>query len=122
MHYNDRDQHVLRPLSPFGLNPDEITVAEALRERGYVTGILGKWHLGDQPELLPTRQGLDYYWGIPYSDDMTQEQGRRISPRVDGERWPPLPLMENEKVVEAPADRDTLTRREAEHALAFIEA
>ncbi|MCB1020632.1 MAG: sulfatase [Bryobacterales bacterium] len=125
MAYNERDQHVLRPLSPYGLNPDEITVAEALKQQGYATGILGKWHLGDQLELLPTRQGFDYYWGVPYSDDMTQEAGQRIAQRpgnnVDAERWPPLPLMENETVVEAPADRNTLTKREAEHAVAFIQ-
>ena len=121
MHYNERDQHVLRPISPYGLHPNEITVAEALKKRGYATGILGKWHLGDQPDFLPTRQGFDYYWGVPYSDDMTQEQGQRLGERFQGATWPPLPLMENETVIEAPADRNTLTKREAEHAIAFIE-
>lgn len=122
MHWNERDEHVLRPISPYGLHPDEITVAELLKEEGYATALIGKWHLGDQPEFLPTRQGFDSYWGIPYSDDMVQEQGRRIAPRFDGANWPPLPLMENEAVVEAPADRSTLTKREAERAVAFIEA
>jgi arylsulfatase A-like enzyme len=121
MHNNERDQHVLRPISPYGLHPDEITVAEALKARGYATGILGKWHLGDQPGFLPTRQGFDYYWGVPYSDDMTYEQGQRLGERFQGATWPPLPLMENETVIEAPADRNTLTKREAEHAVAFIE-
>ena len=53
-----------------GLNPDEITIAEVLKSAGYRTGIFGKWHLGDQPEFLPTRQGFDEFFGIPYSHDM----------------------------------------------------
>ena len=121
MHVNPRDQHVLRPLSPYGLHPDEITLAEVLKKQGYATTIIGKWHLGDQPEFLPTRQGFDSYFGIPYSDDMTKATGERIGSRMDGNRWPPLPLMENEKVVEAPADRDMLTKRYTERALRFIE-
>ena len=96
------DDHVLRPVSPYGLHPDELTIAEVLKQQGYVTSLIGKWHLGDQPEFLPTRQGFDTYFGIPYSDDMT-------GPRAWNERkWPPLPLMEGEKVVEAPADHAAL--------------
>ena len=121
MHVNSRDQHVLRPISPYGLHPDEITLAEVLKEQGYATTIIGKWHLGDQPEFLPTRQGFDSFLGIPYSDDMTKATGERIGSRMDGNRWPPLPLMENEKVIEAPADRDMLTKRYTERALRFIE-
>ena len=55
---------------PWGLNPDEVTIAEILREQGYVTGCFGKWHLGDQPAFLPTEHGFDEYFGIPYSNDM----------------------------------------------------
>ena len=121
MHANPRDQLVLRPISPYGLNPDEITLAEVLKEQGYATTIIGKWHLGDQPEFLPTRQGFDSFFGIPYSDDMTKATGERIGSRMDGNRWPPLPLMENEEVIEAPADRDMLTKRYTERALQFIE-
>jgi arylsulfatase A-like enzyme len=121
MHLNPRDQHVLRPISPYGLHPDEITLAEVLKEKGYATTIIGKWHLGDQPEFLPTRQGFDSFFGIPYSDDMTEATGKRIGSRMDGSKWPPLPLMENEKVIEAPADRDMLTKRYTERALRFIE-
>jgi arylsulfatase A len=117
MHWNERDDHVLRPISPYGLNPNEITVAEILKKRGYATTCIGKWHLGDQPEFLPTRQGFDSYYGIPYSDDMVARTWD-----ADGSVWPPLPLMENETVVEAPADRDTLTKRYTERALSFIEA
>jgi arylsulfatase A len=68
--FTDPDGQVLRPVSPNGLNPSEITVAEVLKTRGYATSIIGKWHLGDQPPFLPTRQGFDNYFGIPYSEDM----------------------------------------------------
>ena len=121
MHTNPRDGQVLRPLSPYGLHPDEITIAEVLKQRGYATTIIGKWHLGDQPEFLPTRQGFDSFFGIPYSDDMTQAVGQRIGERLNGIHWPPLPLLENEQVVEAPVDRDLLTKRYTERALQFIE-
>src|SRR6185436_2641013 len=62
--------HVLFPAGSEGLHSDEITVAELLKARGYATGIVGKWHLGDQPEFLPTRQGFDRFYGLPYSNDM----------------------------------------------------
>lgn len=124
MHVNSRDGQVLRPLSPFGLAPAEITIAEVLSERGYRTALVGKWHLGDQPEFLPTRQGFDEFFGIPYSDDMTQEVGQRLAQRgndrYQGDLWPPLPLMHQESVIEAPADRNTLTQRYTQQALDFI--
>ena len=125
MHYNRRDGHVLRPVSPHGLHPDEITVAEVLKERGYATACVGKWHLGDQTEFLPTRQGFDEYYGVPYSDDMTEAVGQRLAQRpgnaLDGNLWPPLPLMDGEKVVEAPTDRDLLTKKLNDRSLKFIE-
>ena len=120
MHTNPRDGQVLRPVSPYGLNADEITIAEVLKERGYATGIFGKWHLGDQPEFLPTRQGFDYFFGIPYSDDMTREVGLRLGERLQGSTWPEIPLMKNETVIEAPADRNLLTKRCTEEVLDFI--
>lgn len=101
------DGAVLRPVSRIGLHPQEWTVAEQLREAGYATAIFGKWHLGDQPEFLPTRQGFDFFEGIPYSDDMT--------PRP-GQNWPPLPFMRQDEVIEAPADRDLLAKRLTETA------
>ncbi len=115
MHLNKRDHHVLRPVSPYGLHPDEVTVAEVLKERGYATAIIGKWHLGDQPEFLPTRQGFDWFLGVPYSDDMTARVWDN-----DGSRWPPLPLMENERAIEAPVDRTGLTKRYTERAMEWI--
>ena len=115
MHTNPRDGLVLRPVSPYGLNPNEVTIAEVLKERGYATAIVGKWHLGDQPRFLPTRQGFDWFLGLPYSDDMTGRVWEK-----DGSHWPPLPLMENETVIEAPCDRDRLTKRLTERAMEWI--
>ncbi|MEM6688660.1 MAG: sulfatase [Planctomycetota bacterium] len=115
MHVNDRDGWVLRPVSPYGLHPDEVTIAEVLKEQGYATAIVGKWHLGDQPEFLPTRQGFDWFFGTPYSDDMTKRVWSR-----DGSEWPPLPLMNNEEVIEAPCNRNGLTKRFTEQAMKWI--
>ncbi|WP_339902346.1 sulfatase [uncultured Cyclobacterium sp.] len=120
MHVNPRDGLVLRPISPYGLNPEEVTIAEVLKSIGYKTGIIGKWHLGDQPEFLPTNQGFDYFYGIPYSDDMTREVGLRLGKKFNGENWPPLPVMENEKVVMGGVDRNLLTKDYTEKALEFI--
>jgi len=53
-----------------GLHPDEVTIAEMLKQLGYATAQFGKWHLGSEPEFLPTRQGFDEYFGIPFSNDM----------------------------------------------------
>lgn len=120
MAWNDRDGLVLRPISPYGLNPEEVTIAEALKEAGYVTGIIGKWHLGDQAPFLPTEQGFDYFYGIPYSDDMTREVGQRLGDRLDGNQWPGLPLMLNEEVIEEGVDRNLLTRDYTEKAIEFV--
>jgi len=110
MHVDERGGQVLRPVARKGLNPQEITIAEVLKARGYATACIGKWHLGDQPEFLPTRQGFDYYFGIPYSDDMVGT--------ADGSR-PPLPLMRDETVIEAPVDRNLLTQRYTQEAIRF---
>jgi len=122
MHLNPRDGQVLRPVSPYGLHPDEETIAEVMQRRGYATAIVGKWHLGDQPRFLPTRQGFDLFYGIPYSDDMTRAVGLRLGERFDGKLWPDLPLMRNEMVIEAPTDRDLLTKKCTQQALSFIES
>ena len=121
LHTNPRDGLVLRPISPYGLHADEITIAELLRPEGYATAIIGKWHLGDQPEFLPTRHGFDSYLGIPYSDDMTRQLSRRNRERFGGGAWPPLPLLRNEIVIEAPVDRNLLTKRYTEQALRYID-
>lgn len=121
MHWNPRDGNVLRPISPYGLNPDEITIAEILKNQQYKTGMIGKWHLGDQRPFLPNAQGFEYFYGIPYSDDMTQEVGKKLGERFDGSHWPPLPVMLNDKVIEAGTDRDLLTKKYTEKAIEFID-
>ena len=114
MHVDEDGRQVLPAVSHKGLDPAEITIAEVLHQRGYATAIIGKWHLGDQLPFLPTRQGFDHYFGIPYSDDMVARENRPT--------WPPLPLMENERVVEAPPDRNLLTKRYTEKVVHLIEA
>ena len=113
MHVSDTDGAVLQPVSRKGLHPDEVTIAEVLKSAGYATACIGKWHLGDQPEFLPTRQGFDAFFGIPYSDDMTKDKRPGA--------WPELPLMRGERVIEAPADRDQLVKRCTIEAIRFIE-
>jgi len=108
---------VLLAADPKGLNPDEITIADVLKSAGYKTGMFGKWHLGDQPEFLPTRQGFDEFFGLPYSHD--------IHPFHTNQKkynFPPLPLLDGEKVIEMDPDADYLTRRITERAVGFIEA
>ncbi|MCL4107857.1 UNVERIFIED_CONTAM: hypothetical protein GTU68_001174 [Idotea baltica] len=107
---------VLLSGDPKGLNPDEVTIAEMLKEVGYKTGMFGKWHLGDQSEFLPTKQGFDEYFGIPYSHDI-----HPMHPNNGKLRFSPLPLLEGENVIEMEPDADFLTRRITEHAVAFIE-
>jgi arylsulfatase A-like enzyme len=95
---------VFTPLSLGGLPDHEVTLAEALKTKGYATICIGKWHLGHLPPYLPTRHGFDAYFGIPYSNDMT-----------------PTVLMRDEQVVEDPADQVTLTPRYTDEAIRFIE-
>ena len=111
LNVNSQGGAVLVPKDKKGLSAGEVTIAEVLKSLGYATAIVGKWHLGDQPPFLPTRHGFDSYFGIPYSDDMTAT--------ADGQR-PPLPLMENERVIEAPPDRNLLTKRYTERVIEFI--
>ncbi len=97
-----------------GLNPAESTIAERLKEEGYATMCIGKWHVGDQPEFLPIQQGFDHYFGLPYSNDMQRES------QATGEKV--VPLIRNEQVVELLNEKaqDQLTRRYTEEASAFI--
>ena len=99
-----------------GLNPDEVTIAEMLKGAGYRTGIFGKWHLGDQPPFLPTRQGFDEFFGIPYSHDI-----HPFHPRQDHFQFPALPLLDQESVIEMDPDADFLTQRVTKRAVRFIE-
>jgi len=106
---------VLFPGDPHGLHPNEITIAEVLKEAGYATGCFGKWHLGDQPQFLPTAQGFDTYFGIPYSNDMW--------PGLKRWKFPHLPVMQDTEVVDQVDNMDdqaTLCRRFTEAAVDFI--
>ena len=103
------------PNSPIGLNPDEETLAELLKERGYATGIFGKWHLGDKKEFLPLQQGFDEYYGVPYSHDMW--------PKHPTVKFPPLYWIDgNEKKQEIKnlADAEQITSTITTKALSFI--
>jgi len=104
------NRRVLFPNSALGISDNEITLAEALKQGGYATACIGKWHLGHLPEFLPTRHGFDYYFGLPYSNDMDNQR------RGD----PPVPLMRNEDIIEQPALQETLTQRYTEEAIRFI--
>jgi arylsulfatase A-like enzyme len=108
---------VLLAGDPKGLNPKEVTIAEVLKAAGYKTGMFGKWHLGDQPQFLPTRQGFDEFFGLPYSWDI-----HPTHPRNAKYHFPPLPLLDGERVVELDPDLDYLTTRITDRAVGFIEA
>jgi arylsulfatase A-like enzyme len=138
--------HVLFPAAQVGLNPEETTVAEVLKQAGYKTACVGKWHLGDQPEFLPMAQGFDSYYGLPYSNDMgpvadgsknnpgqtprkAAAGGKKKAPApqtdeagVRGPNQPPLPLIENGNVIERvkAAEQFTVTTRYTDKALDFI--
>jgi arylsulfatase A-like enzyme len=116
MHEGSRGTFVLVPKDKRGLNPDEVTVAEVLKERGYATAAIGKWHLGDQPRFMPRQQGFDYYYGIPFSNDM----GSLKPGELKHGKLPELPLLRNEKVIEAPVNLNTVTKRYTQEAVRFI--
>ena len=129
-----------------GMPSEEITLAEALKEQGYATGCFGKWHLGDLKGHLPTDQGFDYYYGIPYSNDMyiapSQQfasdvvfrKGYTLSKAKEDQEFVrtssrsavkkrmnnACPLFEGDKIVEYPCDQSTTTRRYFDHAIEFV--
>jgi arylsulfatase A len=124
---------VLFPGSKIGLHPDEITIAEVVKPKGYATACIGKWHLGHLPPFLPMKQGFDYYFGIPYSNDMTIDPAAKLAADIQLREDMTLekirnekpirnkvPLMRGDEVIEYPADQATLTRRYTEEAIKFI--
>jgi arylsulfatase A-like enzyme len=99
-----------------GLHPKETTIAEHLKARGYVTQMVGKWHLGDQAEFLPMKQGFDHYLGVPYSNDMikpAKDSGHRVVPLVRDDKVEAL-LTEEEQT--------TLVDRYTQEATGFLRA
>jgi arylsulfatase A len=126
---------VLFPNSTQGLHPDEVTIADMLLDAGYATACIGKWHLGHLPPCLPTSQGFQTYYGIPYSNDMWIDPANRLAAQVifregvtreDLEAGMTLknrvPLMRDEEVIEYPVDQSTVTKRYTEEAVRFIQA
>lgn len=108
----------LMPNSKKGLNPDETTLAEMLKTKGYRTGIFGKWHLGDAEKFLPLNHGFDTYFGIPYSNDMWPlhpQQGK-------GFNFGPLPLYENNTIIDTLTDQSQLTKQITERSIEFIKS
>ncbi len=106
----------LFPGSKIGISSNEVTLAEIAKSRGYATAIFGKWHLGHAREFLPLRHGFDEYLGLPYSNDMWPN-----NPSAKSGTYPPLPLIDGERVVEEQPDQSQLTRRYTERAVQFIE-
>jgi arylsulfatase A-like enzyme len=127
-------QHVLFPQSTKGLNASEHTIVDHLKGQGYATACFGKWHLGHHPEVLPTANGFDTYYGIPYSNDMNHPDNKGKpkggwagmdilwdDPESTLTKWK-TPLFEDEKIVELPVDQRTVTRRYTQKAIDFITA
>jgi len=111
-----KNKWVLFPRAQKGINPKETILPEVLKEAGYSTAIIGKWHLGDQPEFLPVRHGFDYWFGLPYSNDMgTKKEEVRL-----------LPIMKNETVFDeidqkSKSAQGSLTKRYTEEAINWLE-
>ena len=122
--------HVLFPANDVGLSPTEVTLAEVLKASGYTAALIGKWHLGDQPAFLPCQQGFDYFFGLPYSNDMGPAQdGVKSSlgeplpqPKPGQQGQPPLPLMRNNTVLKRvlPDDQQALVEMYTEESVRFI--
>ncbi|MFH6602632.1 sulfatase [Maribacter algicola] len=121
------DRHrVLFPDSKNGLPPSEITLAEQLKTAGYATACIGKWHLGHKKQYLPTNNGFDYYFGIPYSNDMDRLQGdayndywKRPNDSIKTEHFN-VPLLRNTEIIERPANQNTITTRYSDEAVKYI--
>ncbi|WP_308992399.1 sulfatase [Mariniflexile litorale] len=104
------------PNSKIGLSLSEITIAEMLKAAGYHTGIFGKWHLGDHSMFMPNNQGFDEYFGIPYSNDMWPfhpDQGA-------GSNYGPLPLYDNNTIIDTLTNQSLLTTQITERSIDFI--
>lgn len=124
-----RVNRVLFPDSKNGLPAEEITLAEQLKKAGYATACVGKWHLGSKEQYLPTNNGFDYYYGIPYSNDMDnvadfQAIGGymnfwKTAARKDINMFQ-VPLMRNTEIIERPANQHTITKRYTDESIKFI--
>ncbi|MFB0524683.1 MAG: sulfatase [Phycisphaerae bacterium] len=112
---------VFIPQSPGGIPDKEVTIAELLKDVGYATACIGKWHLGSKRKYLPLNHGFDYYFGIPYSNDMspgTQPDNPLFKDQ------PPTPLIRNFTVTNPDKEPDQryLTKWYTEEAIDFMRA
>lgn len=108
----------LNPHSTHGLHEREITIAELLKQKGYATAAVGKWHLGHLKPFLPTNHGFDSYLGIPYSNDMSPDP--KNNPRERARKWPPLPLVRDLQTIEEEPDQSLLIQQYTAEAISFI--
>lgn len=111
------------PHSTIGLPESEITIAAALKEQGYGTALIGKWHLGHIPKYLPNAHGFDYWYGMPYPNDMDDKHPlNEIFLKYDimKKPWPPLPLCRNGEVIEQPTDVNLLTQKYTHETVQYI--
>jgi arylsulfatase A len=125
------EKHVIFPANNHGMHPDEVTIADLLKTAGYATACIGKWHLGHRKPFLPTRQGFDSYFGIPYSNDMKHPDNKGKprgawdkswnEPEEMFKKWG-TPLMQDEEIIELPCDQRTITRRYTDKAIEFVKA
>ena len=123
------EKHVIFPAHNHGMHTDEVTIADMLRDNGYATACVGKWHLGHRKPFLPTSQGFDSYYGIPYSNDMNHPDNKGKPRRSQDATWVDqdntvkdwkTPLMQNEEIIELPVNQRTITRRYTDKAIEFI--
>jgi arylsulfatase A-like enzyme len=125
---------VLFPRHDIGLHPREYTIAEMLKDNGYKTAAVGKWHLGHKKSFLPTNQGFQSYYGIPYSNDMKHDTTMELAENClflegkDAQFFKTsegvkdfVPLMQDDKVIEYPCDQNTITKRFTDKSIEFIE-
>ncbi|MDR2147558.1 MAG: sulfatase [Tannerella sp.] len=101
-----------------GIAQSEETIAEVLKKKNYACGAFGKWHLGHHPQFLPTNNGFDVYYGLPYSNDMWT-----FHPQA-GSYYPNLPMYEGVEIIDpdvTPEDQTQLTTNYTERAVRFME-
>ena len=115
----------LGPKSKIGIHENEVTLGEIAKQKGYATACYGKWHLGHHKKFLPMQHGFDDYFGLPYSNDMWPYHPgvRHLSVEKRIERWPHLPLIDKNEVINAevsPKDQEQLTTQYTEKAVQFI--
>lgn len=121
--------NVLLPEATIGLNPEEVTIPEMLKNKGYTSAIIGKWHLGDDDSLMPLQHGFDEFYGLPYSNDLwpVHYNGMPVTRENYLKEWklncPPLWLFDGAAKVEKVStleDQDQLTTKYTNRAVDFI--